>query len=251
MRRRWVFIWLATGLLAPIIVTAITEGATQQNAAREAVDGVFAKYPERKEVWPLSDLPVYTRVRPLWRSNFEPVRRYFSARQQRNADEFLHALAALLSARDRIAKSRGITAKWWWPTGIDSLQVYAVMSHDLLTDRSDNPDQITISRPKMLDGKLEFVVKEVFTEVGQDRILGKGRKTSKVELIPENGRWVIDEVTSSTTDAYGDTGVDTLSQLLQNATKTLRGTEAAIKKLPEKLEVRKGQPLRQGSQHEP
>ena len=103
----------------------------------------------------------------------------------------------------------------------------------------------------MLHGKLEFTVREVFTEVGQDRILGKGKKTSIVELIPENGRWVIDEVTSSTTDAYGDTRVDTLSQLLQNATQTLRDTENAIKKLPQKLEVRKGQALRQSSQHQP
>ena len=239
------------GLVASLMVTAIVDGATQQDAAREAVSGVFSKYLERKEVWPLSDLPIYTRVRPLWRSNFEPLRTYFSARQQRNVDQFLHALTGLLSSRDRIAKSREITAKWWWPTGINSLPVYDVMSRDLLTDRSDNPDQMSISKPEMLNGKLEFTVKEVFTEVGQDRVLGKGTKISMVDLIREDGRWLIDEVTSTIVDANGDTRVDTLSQLLRDATKTLRDTERAIKSLPQKLEIRKGQALRNGLQHEP
>jgi hypothetical protein len=248
MMGRWVLRCFFWGLVASLTITAIAKEAMQQDAARKAVNDVFSKYPERKEVWPLSDIPIYTRVRPLWRSSFEPLRSYFSTRQQRNVDQFLHALADLLSAKDQIAKSRGITAKWWWPTGINSLQVYGIMSRDLLTDRSDNPDQMTISKPKMLNGKLEFTVKEVFTEVGQDRILGKGTKISTVNLTPEDGRWVIDEVNSRITDAYGDIRVDTLSQLLQAATKSLRDTEHAIQRLPQKLEIKKGQALPKGSQ---
>jgi len=249
--RRWILIYFSWGFAASLTVTVIGEGATQRDTAREAVSDVFSKYAERKEEWPLSDISIYTRVRPLWRSNFESVRRYFSMRQQRNVDQFLHALADLLSARDQIAKSRGITAKWWWPTGINSLQVYGIMSRDLLTDRSDNPEQMTISTPKMLKGTLKLTVNEAFTEVGQDRILGRGTKISTVDLIPENGRWVIDEVNSKVTDAYGDTHSDTLSQLLREATKTLRDTEGAIRKLPQKLEIKKARALRKGSQSKP
>jgi len=180
-----------------------------------------------------------------------PVIGNFGVMSAKNGAINLMIVLSSLSYMLHRRANRTITAKWWWPTGIDSLQVYGVMSGDLLTSRSDNPDQMTISKPKVRDGTLEFTVKEVFTEVGQDRILGKGKKTSIVEVIPENGRWVIDEVTSSITDAYGDTRVDTLSQLLLNATQTLRDTENAIKKLPQKLEVRKGQALRQSSQHQP
>jgi hypothetical protein len=186
----------------------------------------------------------------LQQSTFASLQKYFSHKQRRNVDEFLQALSNLIDTRDRLAKRLGIHEKWW-PTGVDLLKVDAVMSRDLLTDRSDNPDQMTISKPKMLHGKLEFRVREVFTEVGQDRILGKGKKISTVELIPENGRWVIDEVTSDVTDTYGDTRVDTLSGLLQNAIETLRETEHAIKRLPQNLEVKKGQALRQDSQRQP
>jgi hypothetical protein len=252
MKRTWPSKWVPAGILIVLIGTGVASGSAQHETAKEAVSKVFAKYPEGEQVWPLSEKPVYARVRPLRQSSFEALRRYFSVRRQANVDQFLRALADLVSARDQLAKSRGIVAKWWWPTtDIDRLKVDAVMSRDLLTDRSDNPDETIISKPKVLDGKLELTVKELFTEIGQDRVLGKGKKTSIVGLISESGHWVIDEIASTTVDAYGDTHVDTLSQLLQDATKTLRETEQAIKKLPQKLEVRKGQALRQGSQHEP
>jgi hypothetical protein len=241
-----------TGFVAVLTVSAAPKSTPSLDTGTEAIKSVFARYPkDKKEIWPISGYARHTPVRPLQQSTFASLQKYFSQKQQRNVDEFLRALSSLIDTRDRLARALGIYAKWWWPTGIDSLQVDGVLSRDLLTDRSDNPDQMTISKPKILDGKLEFIVKEVFTEVGQDRILGKGKKTSIVELIPESGRWVIDEVTSSTTDAYGATRVDTLTQLLHDATQTFRRTENAIKKLPQELEVRKGQALRQSSQHDP
>jgi hypothetical protein len=244
--------YVFAGFVAVLTASAAPKATPSPDTGTEAVNRIFARYPsDKKEIWPIRGYAHHTRVRPLQQSTFASLQKYFSQKQQRNVDEFLQALSSLIDTRDRLAKRLGIPAGWWWPTGIDLLKVDAVMSGDLLTARSDNPDQMTVSKPKMLDSKLAFTVKEAFTEVGQDRILGKGKKTSTVELIPENGRWVINEVTSSTTDAYGDTRVDTLSQLLQNATQTLRDTENAIKKLPQKLEVRKGQALRQSSQHQP
>jgi hypothetical protein len=238
-------LYLFAGFVAGLSASPVPKGTPPVDTGTEAINRIFARYPNgKKEIWPISGYARFTPVRPLQRPTFESLQKYFSHKQQRNVDEFLQALGNLIDTRDRLAKRLGIHEKWW-PTGIDLLKVDAVLSRDLLTDRSDNPDQITISKPKMLDGKLEFIVKEVFTEVGQDRILGKGKKTSTVKLIPDNGRWVIDEVTSSTTDAYGETRVDTLSELLQNATQTLRDTENAIKKLPQKLEVKKGEALRQ------
>jgi hypothetical protein len=45
--------------------------------------------------------------------------------------------------------------------------------------------------------------------------------------------------------------MDALSQLVRDATQTIRETENAIKKLPQKLEVRKGQALHQRLQPRP
>jgi hypothetical protein len=243
MKTASVAAYVFAGFVAALTASAAPKSTPSLDTGTEAINRIFARYPnDKKEIWPISGYARHTPVRPLQSSTFASLRKYFSQKQQRNVDEFLQALRNLIDTRDRLAKRLGIHEKWW-PTGIDLLKVDAVISRDLLTDRSDNPDQMTISKPKMRDGKLEVTVKEAFTEVGQDRILGKGKKESTVELIPENGRWVIDEVTSNVTDAYRDTRVDTLSQLLHNATQTLRQTENAIKKLPQKLEVRKGQAL--------
>lgn len=231
---------------AALAANTVPNGGVRLDTDTEAIRVVFARYPkDKQEVWPISGSRRYTPVRPLQQSTFASLRAYFSNRQQRNVDRVLQALSDLISAKDRLAKRLGIQERWW-PTGVDLMKVDGVLSRDLLTDRSDNPDQATISNPKMLNGKLQSTVKEVFTEVGQDRVLGKGTKISTVDLIPEDGRWVIDEVTSTIVDAYGDTRVDTLSQLLRDATKTLRDTERAIKKLPQKLEIRKGQALHKG-----
>ncbi len=243
--------YVFAGFVAALTASAAPKSTPPLDTGTEAVNRIFARHPtDKKEIWPISGYARHTPVRPAQSSTFASLRKYFSHKQQRNVDEFLHALRNLIDARDRLAKRLGIHEKWW-PTGIDLLKVDAVISRDLLTDRSGNPDRMAISKPKMRDGKLEVTVKEVFTEVGQDRILGKGKKESTMELIPENGRWVIDEVTSHVTDAYRDTRVDTLSGLLQNATGTLRETEHAIKRLPQNLEVKKGQALRQSSQHQP
>jgi hypothetical protein len=251
MKTASIAVYAFAGFAAAVAASAAPKGTPARDTATEAINRVFARYPkDKKEIWPISGYARYTPVRPLQSSTFAPLRKYFSQKQQRNVGEFLQALSSLIDTRDRLAKRLNIHEKWW-PTGIDLLKVDAVMSRDLLTDRSDNPDQMTISKPKMLHGKLEFTIKEVFTEAGQDRILGKGKKTSTVELIQENGRWVIDEVTSSTTDAYGHTRMDALSQLVRDATQTIRETENAIKKLPQKLEVRKGQALHQRLQPRP
>jgi hypothetical protein len=130
--------------------------------------------------------------------------------------------------------------KKWWPTGINLLKVDSVLTQDLLTGRTDSPDKMSISAPGAVGGKLEFRIQEVFTEVGQDRVLGQGHRTSIVTLIPEKDHWVIDEITTTTTDPYGETSTETLSQRLQNAIKPLRAAEGAIERLPQTLEVKKG-----------
>jgi hypothetical protein len=210
------------------------------NTAIEATNKVFAKYPTSKQVSPISDHPIYASVRPLLDSTFEPLQKYFSVRQADNIREFLQALSDLIDTRNRLAKKLGINQKWWWPTGIDLLRVSSVVDQDLLTGRTDNPDKISMSIPRPVGGKLEVTIQEAYTEHGQDRVLGRGYRTSIVTLVPEKDRWVIDEIRTTTTDAYGETRAETLSQRLQNAVKPLRAAERDIKKLPQTLEVRKG-----------
>ena len=210
------------------------------NKAIEVTNKVFAKYSTSKQVSPISGHPIYTSVRPLLDSTFEPLQRYFSVRQADNIREFLQALSDLIDTRNRLARKLGIKQKWWWPTGIDLLQVSSVVDQDLLTGRTDNPDKISMSAPRPVDGKLEVTIQEAYTEHGQDRVLGRGRRTSRVTLILETNRWVIDEITTTTTDSYGETSVETLSQRLQDAIKSLRAAERAIERLPQTLEVKKG-----------
>jgi hypothetical protein len=203
-----------------------------------AVNRVFAPYPKhKKEIWPIGGYPRYTLVRPLQQSTFASLRGYFSSRQQRNVDQFLESLSGLINARDRLAKKLDIHEKWW-PTGIDLLKVDTVLTQDLLTGRTDNPDKMSISTARPGDGKLEVTIQEAYTEQGQDRVLGRGHRTSLVTLIPEKDRWVIDEIATTTIDAYGES-TETLTQRLQNAIKSLRATERAIEKLPKTLEVKK------------
>src|SRR5207244_13477313 len=140
---------------------------------------------------------------------------------------------------DRLAKRLDIHEKWW-PTGIDLLKVDAVLTQDLLTGRTDNPDKMSISTPRPVDGKLEVTIQETYTEHGQDRVLGRGHRTSVVMLIPEKGRWVIDQIKTTTTDAYGDITTETLTGRLQEASKPLQSAKHAIESLPQTLEVRKG-----------
>lgn len=242
---------LVLALLAGSLASTMPDTASSEDKRREAIAKVFARYPSgKKEIWPVSGHPRYAAVRPLQQSTFASLREYFSGRQQRNVDHFLQALSDLIGARDRLAKTLDIREKWW-PTGIDLLKVDAALTQDLLTGRTDNPDKISISRPRPLDAKLEVTVQEAYTEHGQDRVLGRGHKVSIVTLIPQKDRWVIDEITTTNTDAYGDTSTETLTQRLQAAVAHLRAAQRAIERLPQTLEVKKGHALRKDSQPKP
>jgi hypothetical protein len=181
-------------------------------------------------------------VRPLQRSSFEPLRKYFSAKQQKNIDGFLRASDQLIAARDSLAQQLGIRDGWWWPTAVDSFQISSILSHsrDLLTDRSERPKEINISSPSQADGKIEITVREICEEFGQDRYLGVAVKTSRVSLLPDNRRWVIDEIVSTTAHPEGKTITETLTATLEDASNLLRAAEHRIEKLPKTLEVRKG-----------
>jgi hypothetical protein len=233
---------LICAFCAVMTIAALAHGQTpQQNTATEAVEEVFAKHSARKQVSPVSGDLSYSSLRPLSDSTFAALRRYFSVGQQQNADRFLGALRELVDARNRLAGRLAIKQEWWWPiTGIELLKVRAVVDQDLVTGRSYAPDKMVISEPKIIEGKLEIKIQETFTEVGQDRVLGQGNRTSVVTFIPQKDRWVIDEIKTTTTDAYGETSAETLTQRLQNAVKPLHAAERAISKLPQTPEVRKG-----------
>jgi hypothetical protein len=231
---------LFTGLAVGLASGSSPKSALSADTGIEAVNRVFAQHRKnQKEIWPLSGYPRYARVRPLQQSTFASLREHFSSRQRRNVDQFFHALNGLIDARDRLAKKLDIHEKWW-PSGIDLLKVDAVLTQDVLTGRSEEPDTMSISTPKAIDGKLEITIQEAYTEHGQDRVLGRGYRTSIVTLIPEKDRWVIDEIRTTTTDAYGETGTATLTERLRKAVKPLHAAEHAIEKLPQTLEVKKG-----------
>jgi hypothetical protein len=233
-------ICLSAGLLEGLAGSGAPKTASSAGTGMEAVNKVFAQYPKgKKEIWPISGYDRYAPVRPLQQSTFASLREYFSSKQQRNVDRFLHALSGLISARDRLAKKLDIHEKWW-PTSIDLLKIDAFLTQDLLTGRTDNPDKMSISTPRHIDGKLEVTVQEAYTEHGQDRVLGRGTRTSIITLVPIEDRWVIDEIKTTTTDAYGSTSVETLSERLGNAVKPLRAAESDIEKLPKTLEIKKG-----------
>ena len=227
-------------LLVGSPASTMPESASHRDRRTEAITKVFARYPSgKKEIWPISGHPRYAAVRPLQQSTFASLREYFSGRQQRNVDQFLQALSDLIGARDRLAKKLDIREKWW-PTGIDLLKVDAPLMQDLLTGRTDNPDKISISTPRPLGAKLEVTVQEAYTEHGQDRVLGPGHRTSTVTLIQERDRWVIDEIKTTTTDAYGKTSTETLTRRLRNAVNSFVATKQAMQKMPQTLEVKKG-----------
>jgi hypothetical protein len=159
-------------------------------------------------------------VRPLQSSSFESLRKYFSAKQQKNIEEFLHTQDQLIEAKDRLAKQAGIKQQWWWPKGI-GVEVHVITKNDLLTDRSTRPDKLRISAPQLLNAKLEITVKEVYTEMAADGTNLGGTKISKVMLVPENHRWVIDEVAFQTRQ-YGRVKTETLTEILTGETKQLR-----------------------------
>jgi hypothetical protein len=227
-------------VLVSLTAAQIADRMPPLSVATKAVNEVFAKYSARRQVLPLSDHPVLMPVRPLSSSSFKPLQGQFSVRQQENVDDFLHALGSLVNARNRLARALGIKQEWWWPTGVDRLKVDAILTQDLLTGRTENPDKMSISTPRSVDGKLEVTIQEAYTEHGQDRVLGRGHRVSTVTLIRERDRWVIDEVKTTTTNAYGETTTETLTERLRNVLQPLRTAQHAIEKLPQTLEVRKG-----------
>lgn len=208
--------------------------------ATENTNKVFRQHPGLKLMLPLSDQPVYTSVRPLSNSTVGPLYGAFSLRQKMNIDAFLRALSSLVETRNHLAKALGIEEKWWWPSDIDRLKVDALMTQDLLTGRTDNPDEMSISPPGRLDGKVEITVQETYAQHGQDRVLGQGHRISIVTLIRQEDRWVIDEIKTTTTDAYGETSTETLTERLQKAVKPLDDAKHAMESLPRQLEIRKG-----------
>jgi hypothetical protein len=178
-------------------------------------------------------------IRPLRRSSFEPLRKYFSAKQRKNIDEFLHALDDLIALRNRLAEQVGIKQEWWWPPDID-IEVHLVMKNDPLTDRATSPDELRISAPELLKAKLAVTVKEVYKETAQDGTDLGGTKTTKVTLVPEHRRWVIDGVVFEVRQ-YGKTNTVTLTQILAQETKQLRSTSHKIAN--RQVEIRSAQPV--------
>jgi hypothetical protein len=220
------------------LANEVTQRSPPDVTAIEAVAAVFAPSPvDRRSRSLLTGQPTSSWVRPLQSSNFEPLRKYFSVERQRNIDQFLQALTDLANARNRRAELVGIPWQSWWPPTSDDLKLAAVASQDLLCDRYEQPEKITISLPTRSNGHLKITVQETFIEHGQDRVLGKGQKTSIVTLIPENDRWVIDEVVSTVHDSEG-THVEKLSELVRDAIKPLRKAKREISALPPP-EVRK------------
>ncbi len=230
------------GLSAQLTTTAIraADVVPSFNSATEAINKVFGQHHKLNLMLPLSDQPVYTSVRPLSSATIKPLYGFFSAQQRMNIDAFVNAVDGLVSTRNRLAKALGIEEKWWWPTGIDRLRVDALLTQDLLTGRSEKPDEMSISSPKQFSAKLEFAIYETFTEHGQDRVLGLGQRVSIVTLIRQKNRWVIDQIKTTNTDAYGDRSSETLTDRLQDATRILDDTQHAIDSSAKTLEIRKG-----------
>lgn len=178
------------------------------------------------------------RVRPLERSYFESLRKCFSGRQQHNVDQFLRALDELMAARNRLSENLGIKEEWWWPADIGA-EVHIVMKNDPLTDRASIPDEISVSAPTLLDRKVEISVEDRYKEIARDGTDLGGTKTSKVTLIPSDGRWVIDEIIF-TVRQYGKTNVTSLEQILASDAKKLRVARQKI--ADRKVEIRSGRP---------
>jgi len=177
-------------------------------------------------------------VRPLELSSFGRLRKYFSARQQKNVDQFLGALSNLIATRNRIAGRLGIKQEWWWPADVGT-DVHIVMKHDPLTDRAMPPDELSITSTRLLDQKLTMRVEERYKEVARDGTDLGGTKVAKVSLVPEGGRWVIDDITF-TVQQYGKRSATTLTQILAEDTNQLRNAREKIAN--RKFEIRTARP---------
>jgi hypothetical protein len=211
-----------------------------QTSASEAVDKVFEKHAlDRKEFSVFARRRVPSSVRPLQRSTFSSLQKYFSVQQQDKVKEFLGALDYLVSLRDKHAKSWGVSAASWWP--VNTLDLEPALNGDLLTDRRSNPDEMSIAVPHMAGQNLEITVRETYKDVASDGTNLGSTKEVRVIFVPETNRWVINEIVfriikGAHRDEYS------LSQILRNQTNLLRKTATEISRLPKTPETRAAAP---------
>lgn len=178
-------------------------------------------------------------LRPLEPGSFEPLRKYFSVKLQKDVDQFLRALDTLTATRNRIAAKAGIKQDWWWPANVGA-DVRVVTKNDQLTDRGSVPDAIRFSEPILRGRNLEIEVQERYDEIAADGSDLGGKKTATVTLVPEAGHWVIDNV-SFTVGQYGTTKMTTLAEILARDAKQLRIPQEKIEK--QRFEVRTPKPV--------
>jgi hypothetical protein len=222
---------LSLALYGVIILAGSSTGARGENVRPELLPLETASEAVRN----LFDVKS---VRPLGPSSFEPLRKYFSTRQQHNVDQFLRALDELMAARNRVAEQVGIKQEWWWPADIGT-DVHIVMKNDPLTDRASIPDKVSMSAPTLLGRKVEISVEDRYKEIARDGTDLGGTKSSKVTLVPGHGRWVIDEIVF-TVRQYGKTNVTSLEQILASDAKELRVARQKIAN--RKVEIRSARP---------
>jgi len=178
-------------------------------------------------------------LRPLEPGSFEPLLKCFSIKLQKDVDQFLRALDTLTATRNRVAAKAGIKQDWWWPANVGT-DVHVITKNDQLTDRGSVPDAIRFSEPSLRDRKLEIEVQERYDEIAADGTDLGGKKSAKVTLVPEEGRWVIDNV-SFTVGQYGTTKMTTLAEILARDAKQLRVAQDKIAN--QRFEIRTAKPV--------
>jgi len=174
------------------------------NSASEAVKKVF----DVDEIRPFDDV------------SFQSLRPYFSDRQCKRIDEFLSLLSQVTEKRNRLANEMGTKQDWWWPGDL-GLNIRALMQNDPLTDRSAIPDTIRISDLTMAGRKIEITVEERYNEIANDGTDLGGTKSSRITLVPQDDRWVIDKIVF-TVHQYERTTVTSLTEILDTNIKQLR-----------------------------
>ncbi len=228
---------IATGSLLIAHVMCAGDLPPMQTAT-EAVNAVFQPVPTMKGlISPFAEIPTETSVRPVRKLTFNPLRKYFSRRQQKNVDEFLSALDRLVATKAKIPKEAQPELR-----NTAYIGVSAMLRSDQLTNRPEYADakNVRISKTRAVNNTVEVIVSEQYEEVGQDRVFGVSKKNSKVILVPENGRWAIDEIISTVVwpNAWplnGGTSDSSLSAQLADATKQVRDAMKQIEKFRSRL----------------
>jgi hypothetical protein len=203
--------------------TVAADNLPQGDSAAEAVTQVYA----------------VKSMRPVNRATFKPIRRYFSSSFCRKIDKLLNAFERMNARRDQIAQQAGIAEAWWWPPEVD-IDVHLLLKDDPLTDRAGVPDRLTIGKPRQVGNRMEIMVTEDYFETGGDGTNLGGTKTCDVIFVPENNKWVIDDV-RFTTDQYGRRTTATLGQIVQSKTYQAGKLEHRMKNF--KRDVRPAMPI--------